>query len=67
MVSRSGLYLKYRREIEAELNSRFPLYVDHTPEQKTAREFGTKEMTTKLRGGGKEELLQAMLPDFAVG
>lgn len=60
-------YLDYRRQIEAELNSRFGLYVDHTPEQKAAREFGIKEMTTKLRAGEKEDLLEAMLPDFAVG
>ena len=60
-------YLQYRKQIEAELNSRFGLYVDHTPEQKAAREFSIKEMTTKLRKGGKEDLLQAMLPDFAVG
>lgn len=58
-------YLAYRREVETELNSRFPLYVDHTPEQKAAREYGVKEMTTKL--GGKKELLEALLPDFAVG
>jgi cation diffusion facilitator CzcD-associated flavoprotein CzcO len=62
-----ALYLEYRRQIEKELNSRFALYVDHTPEQKAAREFGVREMTTKLRAGGKEELLQALLPDFAVG
>lgn len=62
-----ALYLEYRRQIEAELNSRFRLYVDHTPEQKAAREFGIKEMTSKLKEGGKEELLQIMLPDFAVG
>ena len=60
-----ALYLAYRRQIEDELNSRFRLYVDHTPEQKAAREFGIKEMTTKL--GGKKELLEALLPDFAVG
>lgn len=62
-----AVYLEYRRQIEAELNSRFGLYVDHTPEQKAAREFGVKEMSSKLGAGGKEELLQAMLPDFAVG
>lgn len=62
-----AVYLTYRRQIEEELNSRFGLYIDHTPEQKAAREFGIKEMTSKLRAGGKEELLEAMLPDFAVG
>ncbi|KAG9504935.1 hypothetical protein J7337_004916 [Fusarium musae] len=60
-------YLEYRRQIEGELNIRFGLYIDNTPEQKAAREFGIAEMTSKLRAGGKEELLKAMLPDFAVG
>lgn len=60
-------YLKYRRQIEEELNSRFGLYVDHTPQQAAAREFGVNEMTTKLKAGGKEDLLKEMLPDFAVG
>ncbi|KAK4553512.1 hypothetical protein LTR86_009308 [Recurvomyces mirabilis] len=60
-------YLEYRRRIELELNSRFRLYVDHTPEQAAAREFGLKEMTTKLTAGGKKELLEKMVPDFAVG
>lgn len=60
-------YLSYRRQIEEELNARFKLYIDHTPEQAAARDFGVKEMTAKLKAGGKEELLQAMLPDFAVG
>ncbi|RBQ80032.1 hypothetical protein FVER14953_21065 [Fusarium verticillioides] len=60
-------YLEYRRQIEGELNRRFGLYIDNTHEQKAAREFGIAEMTSKLRAGGKEELLKAMLPDFAVG
>lgn len=60
-------YLEYRRQIEEELNSRFRLYIDHTPEQAAAREYGVNEMTNKLRAGGKEELLKALLPDFAVG
>lgn len=60
-------YLEYRRQIEAELNSRFRLYIDHTPEQKAAREYGINEMTNKLAAGGKKELLEQMLPDFAVG
>lgn len=60
-------YLDYRRQVEAEINSRFGLYIDHTPQQQAARDFGVNEMTTKLKAGGKEELLKAMLPDFAVG
>ncbi|EME43712.1 hypothetical protein DOTSEDRAFT_171529 [Dothistroma septosporum NZE10] len=60
-------YMAYRQDVERELNSRFRLYIDHTPEQAAAREFGINEMSTKLKRGGKEELLKAMLPDFAVG
>ncbi|KAI1019265.1 hypothetical protein LB503_009151 [Fusarium chuoi] len=58
-------YLQYRRQIEQELNSRFGLYVDHSPEQKAAREYGIREMANKL--GERQDLLQALLPDFAVG
>lgn len=60
-------YLEYRREIEEEINRRFGLYVDHTPDQKAARKFSVEEMTKKLQNGGKEELLSELLPDFAVG
>ncbi|CZR41710.1 uncharacterized protein FPRO_11300 [Fusarium proliferatum ET1] len=58
-------YLQYRRQIEQELNSRFGLYVNHSPEQKAAREYGIREMANKL--GERQDLLQALLPDFAVG
>ncbi|KAF2481574.1 hypothetical protein BDY17DRAFT_254384 [Neohortaea acidophila] len=60
-------HLEYRRMIESEINNRFSLYIDHTPSQKAAREFSVDDMTTKLRNGGKEDLLSALLPDFAVG
>lgn len=58
-------YLQYRREIELELNARFGLYIDNSTEQKAAREYGIREMGKKL--GDKKDLLQALLPDFAVG
>lgn len=60
-------YLDYRRKIEAEINVRFPFYVNHTPEQKAARDYAVNDMSEKLKRGGKEELLHKMLPDFAVG
>jgi cation diffusion facilitator CzcD-associated flavoprotein CzcO len=61
------VYLTYRKRIEESMNSRFELYIDHTPAQDAARKFSEKEMTTKLRSGGKEALLKLMMPDFAVG
>ncbi|KAF2992994.1 hypothetical protein E8E13_000981 [Curvularia kusanoi] len=66
-ASDPSLYLEYRRQIEEELNSRFRLYIDHTPEQKAAREFGLEEMALKLKTGGQGELFEKMVPDFAVG
>ncbi|KAM3419276.1 hypothetical protein BST61_g5213 [Cercospora zeina] len=60
-------HLEYRKMIEEEINARFPLYVDHTTAQKEARIFSINDITTRLRNGGKEELLQQLLPDFAVG
>ncbi|KAH8804880.1 cyclohexanone monooxygenase [Xylogone sp. PMI_703] len=60
-------YLSYRKNIEGEMNVRFPLYIDHTPEQRAAKKFCEDEMRRKLKAGGKEDLLKLMLPDFAVG
>lgn len=60
-------YLAYRKMIEDSMNSRFTLYIDHTPEQKAARIFSENEMKAKLTSGGKEALLERMMPDFAVG
>ena len=60
-------YFESRQEIETELNARFGICIDHTPEQKAARDSSVNGMTTKLKAGGREDLLRAMLPDFAVG
>lgn len=58
-------YLAYRKEIEQELNFRFPLYVRGTKLQDMAREFTTKDMRAKL--AAKPELADILLPSFAVG
>jgi cation diffusion facilitator CzcD-associated flavoprotein CzcO len=58
-------YLTYRKAVESELNSRFRLYLQHSKEQKEAKEFSVQQMAEKL--GTKPEILDHLLPDFAVG
>jgi cation diffusion facilitator CzcD-associated flavoprotein CzcO len=58
-------YLKMRKEIEQELNFRFPLFVKGTQFQQMAKEFTTKDMMTKLEK--KPELANLLIPSFAVG
>ncbi|KAL4891195.1 cyclohexanone monooxygenase [Aspergillus ambiguus] len=58
-------YLKYRKEIEGELNKRFKFIIADSKEQADAREYSIKEMTNKL--GNSPRLVKALLPDFAVG
>lgn len=58
-------YLTYRKAVESELNSRFRLYMKHSPEQREAKEFSIKQMTEKL--SAKPEIVQNLVPDFAVG
>jgi cation diffusion facilitator CzcD-associated flavoprotein CzcO len=58
-------YLEYRKAVEKELNIRFPIFIRDTPQQAMAKEFTTKDMTRKL--GPKPELLDKLLPSFAVG
>jgi cation diffusion facilitator CzcD-associated flavoprotein CzcO len=59
-------YLKMRKEIEQELNLRFPLFVKDTQFQKTAKEFTKKDMRSKLEER-KPELLEKVIPSFALG
>jgi cation diffusion facilitator CzcD-associated flavoprotein CzcO len=58
-------YLAYRKEIEQELNFRFPLYIRGSKFQEMAKEFTTKDMRAKL--AAKPELADILLPSFAVG
>jgi cation diffusion facilitator CzcD-associated flavoprotein CzcO len=58
-------YLKYRKAVESELNSRFRLYLKYSQEQTEARKFSIGQMTEKL--GAKPEIVDKLLPDFAVG
>jgi len=58
-------YLKYRKDVESELNSRFRLYLKYSQEQKDARAFSIDQMTAKL--SEKPEIVDKLLPDFDVG
>jgi cation diffusion facilitator CzcD-associated flavoprotein CzcO len=59
-------YLAYRKMIEHEINTRFHLILNGTPEAKEARDFSTQEMTRKL--ATNPSLLDAIIPkDFGVG
>lgn len=64
-VNNPDEYLAYRKEVEKELNVRFPLFIRDTPQQTMAKEFTTKDMTTRL--SGKPELQNLIVPSFAVG
>jgi cation diffusion facilitator CzcD-associated flavoprotein CzcO len=58
-------YLSYRKSVESELNSRFRLYLKHSPEQRAAKEFSIDQMSRKL--SAKPEIIENLLPDFDVG
>ncbi|OQU98607.1 hypothetical protein CLAIMM_04364 isoform 2 [Cladophialophora immunda] len=58
-------YYEYRKGVEAELNNSFRIYMKHSAEQQVAKDFATKQMTTKL--AKKPELIKLLLPEFAVG
>lgn len=58
-------YLSYRKEVEAELNGRFRLYLKYSFEQKEALDYSTSQMKEKL--AGKPELRDKLIPDYAVG
>jgi cation diffusion facilitator CzcD-associated flavoprotein CzcO len=58
-------YLRHRKDVEHELNSRFKMLHRHTPEQAAAVEFARRDMTAKLGGGG--QLADFIIPGFSVG
>ncbi|KIX97341.1 uncharacterized protein Z520_06793 [Fonsecaea multimorphosa CBS 102226] len=61
------LFLKYSKMIESELNIRFKLILNGTPEAEAAKEFAREEMTKKL-GPTNPALLDAIIPkNFGVG
>ncbi|KAJ6010385.1 sterigmatocystin biosynthesis monooxygenase [Penicillium sp. IBT 35674x] len=58
-------YLQYRKEVEKELNIRFPLFIRDTAAQAGARDFTQKAMKSKLEQ--RPDLIERMLPTYAVG
>lgn len=58
-------YLTYRKNIEKELNIRFPLFIRETPQQALARDFTIKSMKSRL--ADKEELQDRLIPSYPVG
>ncbi|KAF9891925.1 hypothetical protein FE257_002888 [Aspergillus nanangensis] len=58
-------YLAYRKEIEQELNFRFPLYVRGSKFQEMAKELTTNDMRTKLQT--KPKVADVLVPSFGVG
>ncbi|OQV00988.1 hypothetical protein CLAIMM_06414 [Cladophialophora immunda] len=61
------LFLKYSKMIELELNIRFKLILNGTPEAEAAKEFAREEMTKKL-SPTNPTLLNAIIPkNFGVG
>ncbi|KAH7319073.1 putative dimethylaniline monooxygenase [Rhexocercosporidium sp. MPI-PUGE-AT-0058] len=66
LAENPDLYLKYRKNIESEMNSRFRFILNGSPEQATVRESVEKEMRRKLEK--KAWIANAIVPkDFAVG
>ncbi|KAF3804193.1 putative sterigmatocystin biosynthesis monooxygenase stcW [Colletotrichum gloeosporioides] len=58
-------YMRYRKEIEGELNSRFRFVIADSADQKEAREYSSNEMRVKLKN---EDILNYLMPkNFAVG
>ncbi|KAH0432512.1 hypothetical protein CcaCcLH18_06419 [Colletotrichum camelliae] len=58
-------YMKYRKEIEGELNSRFRFVIADSTDQKEARAYSSNEMRVKLKN---EDILNYLMPkNFAVG
>ncbi|KAH8801392.1 hypothetical protein F5884DRAFT_824508 [Xylogone sp. PMI_703] len=59
------VYMLYRKEIEAELNSRFKFIIKDSHEQAEAVKYSSDEVKRKL--GADNPLLKYFLPDFSVG
>lgn len=58
-------YLAYRKAVEAEINSHFPVYIRDSTQQAKAKEAAIAGLWNKL--GAKPELAKLLQPQFAVG
>ncbi|KAH0845345.1 putative sterigmatocystin biosynthesis monooxygenase stcW [Fonsecaea pedrosoi] len=59
-------YLRFRKEIEAEINVLFGMYIQGSDLQKQFRDVITKEMIRRL-GPGNEKLKEFIIPKWSVG
>lgn len=60
------LYLSYCKAVESELNQRFKLVINGSPDAVEAREYSIKEMQRKLEG--RPDLVEHLMPkNFGVG
>ncbi|KAF6517096.1 hypothetical protein HZS61_002657 [Fusarium oxysporum f. sp. conglutinans] len=58
-------YLEFRKSMEDDVNTRFKFFMDHTPEQKLARQSAVDNLKAKL--DSRPDLAKLLEPDFAVG
>ncbi|KAJ6005153.1 FAD/NAD(P)-binding domain-containing protein [Penicillium sp. IBT 35674x] len=59
-------YLRFRKEIEAEINTLFPMYIQNSNISKQFRKLITNEMLQRM-GPGHEELKKFIVPIFSPG
>lgn len=57
---------RYRREVDHELNSRFPNFYKNSPAQKASRELIEQSMRERL-AKMDPALVEQLIPDFDVG
>jgi len=59
-------YLRYRKDVEKELNIRFPLFIRDTPQQAIGQGFHHQRHEIGCLSS-KPELQDILMPSFAVG
>jgi hypothetical protein len=62
----SEFHLSYRKELEAKMGKKFPVFLRGTPDNLAARKIFRADMMHKL-GPGREKLLETMIPDWSPG
>lgn len=64
-ISNPDSYLEYKKEIEEDLNSRFPLFIEDMTAQEAARKMSTQSMKQRLTA--KPELADELIPSYPLG
>jgi cation diffusion facilitator CzcD-associated flavoprotein CzcO len=62
----SYFHLAYRKELEAKMGKKFPVFLRGTPDNLVAKKIFRADMMRKL-GPGREKLLETMIPDWSPG